>query len=160
MEINFSTIELKTPANSVITGIITSPNYPGEYPHNLDKTHTIEVESGKILRIQFIHFAVLGKPAACQNYDYVKITDGDGTTLMNRSCGYSLFPPSSSFYFPLPNITTRSNRVEILFHTDGYNQESWLELESGWTLSWSAVTPGLKALIQTVRSFNPCFSSD
>ena len=114
------------------TGVVTSPNYPNDYPHNMDKTEIIEVESGKILRLEFTHFAVevCGGIAAC-SCDFVKITDGDGTTLMDNSCGYSL-PPI---------ITTSSNRVEIFFHTNGDGTHL------GWSLSWSAVTPGEKALM-------------
>ena len=130
------------------TGVVTSPNHPGLYPHNLDKTQTIEVESGKILRLEFTSFAVYWG-STCD--DFVKITDGDGTTLMDNSCGYS--DPSSSYYFLPPIITTRSNRVEIFFHTDrryGYGTTT------GWSLSWSAVTPGEKALmLNSSRFFHP-----
>ena len=104
----------------------------------MDKTETIEVESGKILRLEFTSFAVYWG-STCQ-YDFVKITDGDGTTLMDNSCGYSL-PPI---------ITTRSNRVEIFFHTDGSGTRT------GWSLSWSAVTPGEKALmLSSMGIFHP-----
>ena len=124
------------------TGVVTSPNHPDLYPDNLDKTQTIEVESGKILRLEFTHFVVqvCGNINSCP-CDYVKITDGDGTTLMDNSCGYSSSDPSSSSYFLPPIITTRSNRVEIFFHTNGRYTTS------GWSLSWSAVTPGEKALM-------------
>ena len=120
------------------TGVVTSPNHPGDYPNNLEKTDIIEVESGKILRLEFTHFAVRYN-SPCR--DFVKITDGDGTTLMDNSCGFSDRNPSSSIYFLPPNITTRSNRVEIFFHTDGGGRQP------GWSLSWSAVTPGEKALM-------------
>ena len=126
------------------TGVVTSPNHPDNYPNNINKTQTIEVESGKILRLEFTHFAVHGLPSGCQSYDFVKITDGDGTTLMDNSCGYSSHPevgPSHSLYFLPPIITTRSNRVEIFFHTNGDGTKP------GWSLSWSAVTPGEKALM-------------
>ena len=123
------------------TGVVTSPNHPGNYPDNLDKTQTIEVESGKILRMEFTHFAVYACDINTCPCDFVKITDGDGTTLMDNSCGYSSRDPSSSLYFLPPIITTRSNRVEIFFHTDG----DWTA--AGWSLSWSAVTPGEKSLI-------------
>ena len=124
------------------TGVVTSPNHPdNNYPYNLNKTQLIEVESGKILRLEFTHFAVNGKPSDfCQSWDFVKITDGDRTTLMDNSCGWSCCPSSSDYFLP-PIITTRSNRVEIFFHTDGSN------IASGWSLSWSAVTPGEKALM-------------
>ena len=131
------------------TGVVTSPNHPGDYPLNLNKTETIEVESGKILRLEFTHFAVGGDPSACESWDFVKITDGDGTTLMDNSCGYSDQPSSSTYFLP-PIITTRSNRVEIFFHTDGS------DARSGWSLSWSAVTPGEKALmLNSIRFFHP-----
>ena len=122
------------------TGVVTSPNHPDKYPHNINKTQTIEVESGKILRLEFTSFDVEWG-STCQ-FAFVKITDGGGTTLMDRRCGYSSYSPSSSLYFQPPIITTRSNRVEIFFHTDGDDHPS-----SGWSLSWSAVTPGEKALM-------------
>ena len=132
-----------------VTGVVTSPNHPDDYPHNLDKTQTIEVESGKILRLEFTHFAVQACDGTTCNIttcptDFVKITDGDGTTLMDNSCGWSSvswIEPSHSLYFLPPIITTRSNRVEIFFHTDG--SYAW----NGWSFSWSAVTPGEKALM-------------
>ena len=132
---------------------MTSPNYPSNYPNNLNKTETIEVESGKILRLEFTSFAVEtcggGDVTTC-SCDFVKITDGDGTTLMDNSCGYSDRDPSSSWYFQPSIITTRSNRVEIFFHTDGSRTRS------GWSLSWSAVTPGEKALmLNSSRFFHP-----
>ena len=126
------------------TGVVTSPNNPatGNYPHNLEKTQTIEVEKGKILRLEFTHFAVAVGDCDITDClcDFVKITDGDGTTLMNNSCGYSRDPFDSLYFLP-PNITTRSNSVEIFFHT---NDDI---AASGWNLSWSAVTPGVKDLI-------------
>ena len=116
--------------------MVTSPNHPGKYPHNLDKTHTIEVESGKILRLTFTRFAVWKCDDAC-SCDYLKITDGDGTTLMDKSCGYSSTSPSSSNYFLPPIVMTNTNVVKIFFRTDGSYTKS------GWSLTWGAVTPGV-----------------
>ena len=121
------------------TGVVTSPNHPGDYPDNLDKTQTLQVETGKILRLEFTRFAVYACDITTCPCDYVKITDGDGTTLMDNSCGYS--DPSLPAYFLPPIITTRSNRVEIFFHTDSSGTTT------GWSLSWSAVTPGEKDLM-------------
>ena len=73
--------------------------------------------------------------------DFVKITDGDGTTLMDNSCGYSSLDPSHSSYFLPPIMTTRTSKVEIFFNTDDE------DTQPGWSLSWSAVTPGEKAYI-------------
>ena len=104
------------------TGVVPSQNHPDFYPNNLDKTEIIEVERGKILRLEFTHFAVWWQ-SSCEN-DFVKITDGDGTTLMDNSCGFSYIDPSDSKYFLPPIITTRSNRVEIFFHTDGSDTQA------------------------------------
>ena len=106
-------------------------------------TQTIEGESGKILRLEFTHFDVCWGNITTCSCDYVKITDGDGTTLMDNSCGYSSYNPSSSLYFQPPTVTTRTNTVEIFFHTDDDGAGE------GWSLTWIAVTPGLKDFIQT-----------
>ena len=58
--------------------------------------------------------------------DHVTIKNGDGTTLMEKTCGSSL--PAA--------VTSTSNIVEIYFHTDS----GWSY--SGWRLTWRAVTPG------------------
>ena len=116
------------------TGAVTSPNHPFNYP--LEKTETIEVKSGEILRLEFPIFTIYGDPTACDIYDFVEIKDGDRTTLMDKSCGDSSRNPSDPIHFLPPIITSRSNRVAIFFRTDG----SWTG--SAWTLRWSAVTPG------------------
>ena len=103
----------------------------------MERTETIQVESGKILKLMFTYFSVVWE-STCSD-DYVKITDGDGTTLMDKSCGYSSDDPSDSLYILLGNITSRSNTVEILFHTDDIG--AW----RGWSLNWVAVTPGIEA---------------
>ena len=59
-------------------------------------------------------------------YDYLTIKNGNGTTLMEKTCGSSL--PAA--------VTSTSNIVEIYFHTDDR------DTESGWRLTWRAVTPG------------------
>ena len=59
-------------------------------------------------------------------YDHLTITDGDGTTLMEKSCGSSL--PAA--------ITSISNMIRIYFSTDGSGTST------GWNVSWTAVTTG------------------
>ena len=123
----------------VTLGVITSPNHPANYPNNLKKTEYVTVKKGKILRLEFTAFAVWvgGSIDTCPT-DFVRITDGDGTTLMDNSCGYSDRDPSDRYYIRLPIITTKTNKVEIYFHTD----ESFAR--SGWNLTWTAVAEGLK----------------
>ena len=60
-------------------------------------------------------------------YDHLTIMDGDGTTLMEKSSGTTL--PA--------NIISTSNIIKLVFRTDRYDGEN-----SGWSVSWSAVTPG------------------
>ena len=103
------------------------------------KTETIQVEIGKVLRLEFTRFAVwFCDDCTC---DHVEIKDGDGKTLMDKSCGDSSSSPSSSGHFQPPVIVTNTNTVEIFFHTDGSNTRP------GWSLSWVAVTPGLTTLL-------------
>ena len=136
------------------TGVVTSPNHPENYPDNLDKIETIEVESGKMVRLEFTNFAVWACDITTCPCDFVKITDGDGTTLMDNSCGYSNLDPSHPNYFLPPIITTRTNIVEIFFHTDDSGTRP------GWSLNWSAVTTGEKALIlNSFKIFHPFVSN-
>ena len=137
----------------VFTGVVTSPNHPANYPDSLERTQTLQVEEGLILSLQFIAFNIeresiyhsdMEYKSACL-YDHLTITDGDGTTLMGKSCGStsdgniviegeSIFKSIGS---SLPaNVTSRSNMVNLIFSTNVYNAKS------GWNVSWTAVTPG------------------
>ena len=104
--------------------MVTSPNHPNKYPNDLQQTNTIEVEEGLIVEMQFTAFDVESH-STC-SYDHVTIKNGDGTTLMEKTCGSSL--PAA--------VTSTSNTVEIYFHTDSSSSKS------GWRLTWRAVTPG------------------
>ena len=104
------------------TGVVTSPdhpNHPGVYSHNLKKTQTIKVKQGLLVSLHFTRFTLYDN-------DYLSITDGDGTTLMGRTSGYT--KPA--------NITSRTNVLKLLFTT---NEET---TRTGWSVNWSAVTPG------------------
>ena len=136
------------------TGVVTSPNHPENYPNNLDEIETIEVESGKKVRLEFTNFEVWACDITTCPCDFVKITDGDGTTLMDNSCGYSNLDPCHSNYFLPPIITTRTNIVEIFFHTDDSGTRP------GWSLNWSAVTTGEKSLMSNSISDGVILSSN
>ena len=103
---------------------MSSPNYPGNYPDNLRKLDIIDVEEGLVVAMQFSAFDVQYESTCL--FDHVTIKNGDGTTLMEKTCGSSL--PAA--------VTSTSNRVEIYFHTDYWDSYS------GWRLTWRAVTPG------------------
>ena len=111
-------------------GVVTSPNYPNNHPKNIRQTNTIEVEEGLVVAMQFTAFAVESVSWTYTCFDHVTIKNGDGTTLMEKTCGSSL--PAA--------VTSTSNIVEIYFHTDDYHWGSGSY--SGWRLTWRAVTPG------------------
>jgi cubilin len=101
-------------------GVVTSPNHPEGYGNNIQKTQTIRVQQGLIVSLHFTVFALdMG--------DYLSITDGDGTTLMGRTKGYS--KPA--------NRTSKTNVVKLLFTTNAGDGRT------GWSVNWSAVTPGV-----------------
>ena len=138
------------------SGNVTSPNYPNNYPDRLEKTELVQVEQGMILSIEFLAFDIDFDPVLCDlncNCDHLTITDGDGTTLMGKSCGSSL---NSSTIFEgrligsslPPAIVTRSNSISITFKTGS------LGSRSGWSISWKAVTPGMTKSFKSFK-FNP-----
>ena len=125
--------------NSIATGNVTSPNYPDNYPNSVRKTETIQVEQGLILSLQFTAFDIQAD-STC-DYDHLTITDGDGTTLMERSCGSTsdgnILIGDQSIGSSLPaNITSTSNIVKLVFSTSSSTTRP------GWSISWMAVTPG------------------
>ena len=109
-------------------GVVKSPNYPRTYPNNLNKTDKVVVREGMILSIEFEAFDVhrySSGPDPCTE-DHLRIVDGDGTILLQKTCGTSL--PTS--------FRSRSNLVNIFFFTDSS------DATNGWKMKWSATTQG------------------
>ena len=104
----------------------------------MDRTESIQVQSGKTLRMEFTYFSIY--PSHNCSSDYIKITDGDGTTLMDRSCGYTTSSMYSWTLFQPPTITTLTNTVNVHFRTDARYTKA------GWSLNWTAVSPGRSKL--------------
>ena len=101
-------------------------------------TETVEVEQGLILSLQFTAFDI---EYYSDCLDHLKITDGDGTTLMEKSCGPNdqgnINTGGQSISSSLPaDITSTSNIVKLVFSTDRSGTRA------GWSVTWSAVTPG------------------
>ena len=117
-------------------GVVTSRYYPGNYDDNLEQTQAIQVEQGQILSLEFTSFDI-EYDSNC-TYDHLTIMDGDGTTLMEKSCGgFLVIGGQNQPGLTLPaKIMSRSNRVNFVFVTD----ES--VTRSGWSVKWSVVTPG------------------
>ena len=152
---NFATIIIPNLTVSM-TGIITSPNFPGEYPYNLQKSETIKGEDGKILLLEFADFDVFALRELDEStgltadtvhnddpcpYDFVQVTDGDGTMLMNKSCGNMKSNRSDPNFFVPPNITSNTNLVNVFFSTDGTGAKT------GWALNWRSVLSGTTYMI-------------
>ena len=129
----------------LVTGFVTSPNFPGEYPNNLAKTQTIQVEQGQILSLQFTAFDTKGDILNCVS-NYLTITDGDGTTLMEKSCGSSsvgnvnIGGQNVGSSLP-PNVRSRTNVVNFFFKTDAFESGGLQDAVTGWSVSWSAISP-------------------
>ena len=123
-------------------GVVTSPNYPADYPNDLEKTQRIQVEDGLILSLEFTAFSIeLDYITNNCRFDYLTITDGDGTTLMGKSCGSpydgnTVYIGGQKIDSTLPpNIRSRTNAINIFFRT------SHRKTRPGWSISWSAEMP-------------------
>ena len=101
------------PQSLPTSGNMTSPNFPRNYPSHLHERKTIEVAKGNVINI---HFTDVGLQAPD---DYVQITDGDGTLLGHFGQQKERI------------ITSLTETVHVLFHTDDSVRES------GWRLEWS-----------------------
>ena len=99
--------------------IIQSPDYPANYPNNMDETFPIVVAQGNVIKVT-LQIMDIEYHSSC-SYDYVMARDGDGTVLMQKKCG--LLPSPVVF-------TSRTNKVEIIFHSDRSINKS------GFQLSW------------------------
>ncbi|XP_038054395.1 fibrillin-2-like [Patiria miniata] len=103
-------------------GQLTSPNYPGYYPSNQNCLYKITVGNNKLIRLQFLIFAIEGTPTYC-SYDSLEIFDGttENSKLIGRYCGSDI---------PTPVITS-SNVMMMRFLSDesvGY-QGFYIEFE-------------------------------
>ena len=102
------------------SGVVSSANFPSNYPSNHEKAETITVEPGLIIALEFTAFDI-EYHSDC-SYDHLGIEDGDGTTLMEKNCGDAL--PAG--------IVSNSNVVKLHFSTDGS------VTKSGWSVEWKA----------------------
>ena len=107
-----------------------SPNFPRNYPNDLHERKTIEVAKGNIINIHFTDFE-LESP---DEVDYVEVTDGDGS-LLGRF-GARHYSDEGGTQRPremirISDITSNTETVHVLFHTDSS------VTRSGWRLEWS-----------------------
>merc|ERR1712226_160964 len=110
--------------------VISSPNFPGNYPNDFNHIETIQVDAGQVIRFEFTDFDVEFEDTC--RYDFLTISEtsenGETTILpvwpWEKGCGTSL-PPV---------MVSTTNKVNILFKTDGS------VTKKGWSIKWTAVT--------------------
>nr|XP_038037174.1 deleted in malignant brain tumors 1 protein [Anas platyrhynchos] len=88
------------------SGMLQSPNYPGNYPNNADCVWEIQVENNFRVALTFRDVAL--QNSRCQ-YDYIEVYDGPphSSPLLGRICAGSFLTYTSS-----------SNLMSIHFHSD------------------------------------------
>ena len=117
------------------SGEVTSPNYPGKYPHNKREVKTISVPEGKKIELTFTYFAIEfyqeGGQIYC-SYDKLELFDGKDEAEDNKShvdisqyniCNtLSLFQTLCGFELsslPQNPITSKGNTLTLVFTSDG-----------------------------------------
>ena len=105
------------------SGVMTSPNYPDDYPNNVNLARTIVVPKGNIIAMQLTHFALE------REHDYVVITDGDPTRHReeDRTRLAKFHGGSSDWKY---EIVSHTETVVVTFVTDGSVNAK------GWRLEW------------------------
>ena len=117
--------------------MLTSLNFPDNYPNDVSRTHIIKVQDGTSVSFEFTAFNVELNGVSCR--DSVTIIDGNGTTLMAETCGGSsygnLIVGGQSESSTLPaTVEGTSNVVNLIFTSSGdYTL-------TGWNLTWSVVS--------------------
>ena len=121
------------------SGEMSSPNFPRNYVNNLHERKTIEVAKGNVINIHFTDFHLEDD----EQVDYVEITDGDGTLLGHFGGFYNTDEGDSGSGSGegsgdeepdrnrISDITSVTETVHVLFHTDGS------VTRRGWRLEWS-----------------------
>merc|ERR1712083_62875 len=95
-----------------------------ESESNQDKTYDISVAAGKTIKMTFAAFS-LENAYRC-GWDYLMIVDGNGNTVLDKSCG-------STMPYTGMTVTSQTNKAKVIFHSD-YSVTS-----SGFKIDWVAV---------------------
>ncbi|KAF4527383.1 hypothetical protein B566_EDAN015953, partial [Ephemera danica] len=110
----------------VSSGVLRSPLYPSQYPHNLHCVWVIEVPVGQKILLNITDFE-LEADNNCQ-FDYLEIRNGGSalSPLIGQFCGNSI--PRT--------ITSFSQSLYLLFHTDlSVNRK-------GFSINWDGAATG------------------
>ncbi|XP_029473519.1 CUB domain-containing protein 2 [Rhinatrema bivittatum] len=91
-----------------LSGVITSPDYPENYPNNADCRWIIRVASPSVVKLVFTDFQMENNEEC--NFDYVAIFDGSGVNDRHIShyCGSS----------KPPDVVSATNELLLVFKSD------------------------------------------
>ena len=103
--------------------LITSPNYPDNYPNDQNSVTEMSVADGELVQITFTDFS-LEDSRGCV-YDYVRIVDGNGEELLPRTCG-----DHKDISAPILSKTKTASLTFVSDHS---------EARSGFRAEWRAV---------------------
>jgi len=93
-------------ANSPTVQVVKSTNYPANYPDNEDKEYPITVDDGHVVKLTFTDLQIEDHESCA--YDWLQVVDGDGTILLDRTCGDN----------KPPQIISKTKTVKIKFFSD------------------------------------------
>ena len=99
--------------------MVTSPNYPCNYPNKLNRTTTITAKEGMVVELEFTAFNT------DSGRDTLTILDNDGTVLSQERSGDCL----------PPKMWSRTNVVHLQFVTD------ISDTKTGWSANWTSAAP-------------------
>ncbi|XP_053408750.1 cubilin-like isoform X2 [Mercenaria mercenaria] len=94
---------------STTSGTFTSPNYPNNYPHNVDCVWLITAPAHERIQIDFIEDFGIERHSRC-NFDFIEMRDGGtvNSLSLGKFCGYS--KPST--------VVSTGNVMYVRFRTD------------------------------------------
>ncbi|XP_055910064.1 neuropilin and tolloid-like protein 1 isoform X2 [Eupeodes corollae] len=89
--------------------LLYSPDYPNDYPKNINCTRIIEAPKGQLIRLDFRNSFNIENKEDCK-FDYLEIRDGPYgfSNLIGKYCGED-FPPM---------ITSKERHLWLHFHSD------------------------------------------
>ncbi|KAM5235406.1 cubilin [Ctenodactylus gundi] len=130
-EISYTAINASTACFEDYTdnsGILTSPNFPNNYPENCDCIYRITVEIHQQISLNFTSFSLEGGGSGSCTEDFLEIRDGGYETspVVGRYCG-SILPP---------RITSHSNKLWLRFKSD-----AWISMP-GFSAFWDGSLTG------------------
>ncbi|XP_060048215.1 cubilin [Erinaceus europaeus] len=110
------------------SGTFFSPNFPSNYPKNLNCIYRITVETSQQIALHFTNFSLEAPIGGKCIADFVEIRDGgyENSPLLDRYCG-SNRPP---------RIISHSNKLWVKFESDGF------ESSSGFLAYWDGSLTG------------------